>query len=89
MMVTLLPILLLAAATSGGEITDPELDRTADEAGVPAEPEPAAAEPMSMPAGEGSAARQHRSAQPEHRETHRASPRHPSPRWMPSASTPR
>jgi murein DD-endopeptidase MepM/ murein hydrolase activator NlpD len=70
MMVTLFPILLLAAATSGGEITDPDLDRTDGEAAVATEPDPAAAAPMSMPAGEGSASRQHRSTQPEHRETH-------------------
>ena len=70
MMVTLLPILLLAAASSGGEITTPELDRTAGEADAPAAPEPAAAAPLSMPAGEGPASRQHRGAQPEHRETH-------------------
>jgi len=70
MMVTLLPILLLAAATSGGEVTDPDLDRTAGDAAVAAEPDPADTATMSMPAGEGPASRQHRSTQPEHRETH-------------------
>jgi len=70
MMVTLLPALLLAAATSGGEIPTPELDRTAGDSAAAAEPEPADAAPMSMPAGEGPASRQHRSTQPDHRETH-------------------
>ncbi len=77
MMVTLLPILLLAAATLGGDITDPNLDHTADEADVASEPDSITAPtPVSSavsstaPCAEGPASRQHRSAQPEHRETH-------------------
>ena len=78
MMVTLLPILLFAAATSGGEIATPDVDRSDVETAVASEPEPAATTapvpaepaPMTFAPGEGPASRQHRSAQPEHRETH-------------------
>jgi len=72
MMVTLLPILLLAAA---GEVTNSDIDRIATDdtmtsaAEPAADPAPAPAPIASVP-GDGPASRQHRSAQPEHRETH-------------------
>ncbi len=49
MMVTLLPILLFAAATSGGEMATPDVDRSDVETAVASEPEPAAPAPAPSP----------------------------------------
>jgi murein DD-endopeptidase MepM/ murein hydrolase activator NlpD len=66
MMVTLLPVLLLAAA---GELTTPPTDRVATDDAITSA-STSAPEPGAAVSSDGPASRQHRSAQPERRETH-------------------